>query len=459
MGRRKAETAAPEAVAEAIVVGAGPAGLAVAAELGRRGLSAAVLERSDGVGASWRVRYDRLRLNTSRRMSGLPGHGIDRGCGRWVGRDDFVAYLEAYARRHGLRVLFGTEATRIEREGGVISSWRVETPRGPLRARFVVVATGFDRVPVLPEWPGKEGFAGRLVHASSYRNPAPYREKDVLVVGLGSTGNELAVDLLEGGARSVRVAVRTPPNVFPRESLGVPTSLVARAGKHLPAAVADRVGWALQRLAFGDLSPHGLPRSPQGAATTLRLRGHGIAVDSGFVDALKRGSVEVVAAVERFEGPDVVLGDGSRLRPDAVIAATGYRPGLEPLVGHLPGVLGPDGRPKPLERMPAGSEGLGFVGYAIPVSGQLPEMAATARRIARAFAKQRRLAGAAAEGRRGRPRSASSTSPARPTARFGETPRLASCRVDERGGVEGWHEGPESPMPTREMEGRSRPCP
>ena len=458
MGTTIGETAQ---AAEAIVVGGGPAGLAAAAELGRRGVPTLVLEGSGHVGGSWRGRYDRLRLNTSRRMSGLPGYGIDPDCGRWVGRDDFVAYLEAYARRHALGVLLGTEATRIEREGG-LSSWRVETPRGPLRARFVVVATGFDRVPVLPEWPGREGFAGRLVHASSYRNPAPYRGKDVLVVGLGSTGNELAVDLLEGGARSVRVAVRTPPNVFPREWLGVPTSLVARAGKRLPAAVADRAGWVLQRLAFGDLSSYGLPRAPHGVATTLRLRGHGIAVDSGFVDALKRGSVEVVAAVERFEGPEVVLADGVRLRPDAVIAATGYRPGLEPLVGHLPGVLGPDGRPEPLERMPAGSEGLGFVGYEIPVSGQLPEMAATARRVARAFAEQRRFAGAGAatESRQGRPRGTQLTSPARPTARSGRTPGPASGRVDERGGVGVRREEREGLTTlARETEERVRPCP
>lgn len=451
MGTTVGETVLEE---EAIVVGGGPAGLAAAAELGRRGVPALVLEGSERVGESWRGRYDRLRLNTSRRMSGLPGYGIDRSCGRWVGRDDFVAYLEAYAWRHALRVGFGTEATRIDREGGL---WRVETSRGPLRARFVVVATGFDRVPVLPEWPGREGFAGRLVHASSYRNPAPYRGKDVLVVGLGSTGNEISVDLIEGGARSVRVAVRTPPNVFPREWLGVPTSLVARAGKRLPAVVADRVGWGLQRLAFGDLSAHGLARSPYGAATTLRLKGHGIAVDSGFVDALKRGAVEVVPAVERFAGSDVVLADGSRLRPDVVVAATGYRPGLEPLVGHLPGVLGPDGLPK--APMPAGSEGLGFVGYEIPVSGQLPEMAATARRVSRAFAKQRRLAGeSAAEARKGRPCGASRTSPAGHTARSDRTPGSASRRVDERGSDEGWREGPGGLTLTREMEERVRPC-
>ena len=94
-----------------------------------------------------------------------------------------------------------------------------------------------------------------------------------------------------------------------------------------------------------------------------------------------------------------MLAGGGRLRPDAVIAATGYRPGLEPLVGHL-GVLGPDGLPKPPERMPAGAEGLHFVGYALPISGQLPEMAATARRVAEAVAKERRGAARIRHGRR-----------------------------------------------------------
>ena len=381
---------------EAVVVGAGPAGLAAAAALGERGVRALVLERSGAVGASWRGRYDRLRLNTARAVSGLPGLPIDARCGRWVGRDDFVAYLEGYAGRHRLRVRCGATVERIDREGG---GWALRTGGGRLKARFVVVATGFDRVPVVPDWPGREGFSGRLVHASSYRNAEPFRGLEVLVVGLGSTGNEISVDLLEGGAKSVRVAVRTPPNVLPREWLGLPMSLVARFAKRLPAAVADRAGFAVQRLAFGDLSSHGLPRAPHGIATTLRLRGHGICVDYGFVKALKRGRVGLVAAVERFDGGEVVLADGGRLCPDAVICATGYRPGLEPLVGHL-GVLREDGLPKSTGEMPVGVDGLHFVGYALPVSGQLPEMSASARRVATAVEKERRGAASIRHARR-----------------------------------------------------------
>jgi hypothetical protein len=108
----------------------------------------------------------------------------------------------------------------------------------------------------------------------------------------------------------------------------------------------------------------------------------GPVIDDGFVDGVKAGAIEIVAGVERLDGPDVVLADRERIRPDAVIAATGYRRGLEPLVGHL-GVLGSDGRPA--LRAPAThprARGLYFNGYATSLSGQLRQMRIDAKRIA-----------------------------------------------------------------------------
>ena len=87
-----------------VVIGAGPAGLASAAELRRRGVPVIVLERAEAVAASWRGRYDRLRLNSSRWLSTLPGMRWPRGTGVFPGRDDVVRYLEAYAERGGVEV-------------------------------------------------------------------------------------------------------------------------------------------------------------------------------------------------------------------------------------------------------------------------------------------------------------------------------------------------------------------
>src|SRR4051795_2713953 len=102
---------------DAAVIGAGPGGLATAAMLGRRGVDAVVLERSDAVGASWRRHYDRLHLHTARGLSALPGLRIPRRHGRWVSREGVIDYLERYARHHGLEIHFGAEVERLERTG------------------------------------------------------------------------------------------------------------------------------------------------------------------------------------------------------------------------------------------------------------------------------------------------------------------------------------------------------
>src|SRR3982751_296947 len=129
---------------EAVVIGAGPAGLAVAATLGQHGRHAVVLERADSVGASWQGRYDSLRLHTVRWLSGLPGAPIPRQYGRWVARDDFVAYLRDYAERFGVRPEFGVDVGGIDRTG---HTWTVRTSRGEWSAPVVVVATGYSRLP------------------------------------------------------------------------------------------------------------------------------------------------------------------------------------------------------------------------------------------------------------------------------------------------------------------------
>ncbi|HMI81527.1 MAG TPA: NAD(P)/FAD-dependent oxidoreductase, partial [Solirubrobacterales bacterium] len=241
---------------EAVVVGAGPAGLAAAAMLQRAGVPALVLERADAVGSSWRGRYDRLRLNTVSWVSSLPGCRFPRRLGRWVARDDYVAYLEEYARRRRLRIELGTEVSRLDRDG---DGWRLQTSAGPIRAGAVVIATGHDRVPFVPDWPGREGFAGELLHAAAYRNPAPFRGRGVLVVACGNSGADIAADLAAGGAGRVQVSMRTPPNVFPREFLGLPLMASAPLLERLPAPVFDAVGRLTQRTIYGDLTPKGLP--------------------------------------------------------------------------------------------------------------------------------------------------------------------------------------------------------
>lgn len=366
---------------DVIVCGAGAAGLASAAVLEREGIRCLVLERSEGVGASWRGRYEGLRLNTLGWMSTMPGYHVGRRLRHFPSRDEWVSYLERYADQHRLRVQTDTDALRIERAG---EGWCVETSKGALLAPLVVIATGHDRVPVVPDWPGIETFTGDLIHSSDYRDSRPFLGRDVLVVGPNVTGSELAAFLAQDGAARVRVSVRTPPTILRRCRFGLPLNPAGVILHRLPAAVGDRVGALSQRTMFGDLTQYGLPRPELGLASTLRKRGQGPVIDDGFVDAVKGGRIEIVAAVEAFAGPDVVLSGGERIQPEAVIAATGYARGLESLVGHL-GVLDEDGMPR--VRGPeaaARSPHLHFVGYSTPLYGQLRGIRIEARRLGRA---------------------------------------------------------------------------
>ncbi|WP_438293253.1 flavin-containing monooxygenase [Streptomyces sp. HUAS TT7] len=364
------------------VIGAGPGGLAVAAELRARGVRAVVLEKSDSVAASWRRHYDRLHLHTTRRLSSLPGLRIPRRFGRWVSRDDVVRYLEKYADFHELEIVTGVEVERIERGPGS-EGWVLYATGGRrLSTSGVVVATGYNHTPYVPAWAGAETYTGELVHASQYRNPAPYAGRDVLVVGAGNTGAEIAADLADGGAGRVRLAVRTPPHILRRSTAGWPAQATGILVRRLPVRLVDRAASVTERLSVPDLSAYGLPRPAGGLYT--RVREGAIPVqDVGLIAAVRGGRVSPVAAVESFEGGKVVLADGSRISPEAVICATGYGRGLSALVGHL-GVL--DSRGRPLAhgaRTVPGSSGLYFTGFTNPISGMLRELALDATRIAR----------------------------------------------------------------------------
>lgn len=371
------------------VIGAGPGGLAVAAALRARGVRAVVVEKSGSVGASWRGHYERLRLHTTRRLSALPGLAIPRRFGRWVARADVVRYLEKYAEFHELELVTGVEVTRIEPAADG-EGWTLHASGGRmLAAGAVVVATGYNHTPALPDWPGADSYTGELLHAAAYREPKPYAGQDVLVVGVGNTGAEIAVDLVEGGAARVRLAVRTAPHIVRRSTAGWPAQRTGILVRRLPVRVVDRLGALVARVSVPDLSAYGLPRPATGLYSRVR-QGAVPVQDVGLIDAVRGGRVEPVAAVVSFDGDGVELADGTRITPDVVIAATGYRRALEGLVGHL-GVL--DDRGRPLAhgaRTPAGAPGLHFTGYTNPISGMLRELALDAERIARTLARHQR---------------------------------------------------------------------
>ncbi|WP_031478757.1 flavin-containing monooxygenase [Streptomyces bicolor] len=368
------------------VIGGGPGGLSVAYALRAQGIRAVVLEKSDRVGASWRRHYDRLHLHTTRRLSALPGLPMPRRFGRWVSRDDVVRYLEKYAEHHDLEIVTGVEVSRVEPAPDG-SGWLLRATGGrELTGAAVVVATGHNHTPRVPDWPGRADYTGEFLHAGEYRNAAPYAGRDVLVVGVGNTGAEIAVDLVEGGASRVRLAVRTVPHIVRRSTAGWAAQFTSILVRRLPVGLVDRLARPVAKLSVPDLSDHGLPRPDTGLYSRVK-EGSIPVLDVGLIDAVRKGRVEIVAAVEGFEEGKVTLADGTRLTPDTVIAATGYVRALENLVGHL-GVL--DTRGKPVAqgaRTPPTAPGLYFTGFTNPISGNLREMAIDAQKIAKAIAR------------------------------------------------------------------------
>lgn len=368
-----------------VVIGAGPGGLAVAASLKSHGIRPLVIDRAPHVGHTWRGHYDRLHLHTPRELSHLPGHRIPKRFGRWIARDDVVAYLEEYAGAHELDLRLGVAVETLTRAG---EGWQVALADGStIRAPHVVVATGYNNTPVAPDWPGVDTFTGEVVHAAKYRTGAVYAGRDVLVVGPGNTGAEIAVDLVEQGAGRVRLAVRTLPHILRRSTLGWPAQGTGILIRRLPPKLVDAVAHHLEKFETPDLSAQGLPK-PDTGLYSQALRGRIPIQDVGIVDAIKSGRVEVVKAVVGMDGAEVVLADGRRIAPEVVIVATGYSQALEPLLADL-GVLGPDGRPTTHggQANPA-APGLWFTGFTNPISGMFRELALDARKIARGIARQ-----------------------------------------------------------------------
>jgi len=361
---------------DTIIVGAGPAGLAVAAALRRRNLAFAILERNDTIASSWRSHYERLHLHTPKNHSALPFMTFPRAFPRYPSRDQVIEYLQDYARHFDLVPHLQTDVLCCTRTAD--AGWEVQSSRGTYCARHLVVASGYSRVPHRPSWPGLENFAGPVLHSSGYSSGRRFRGQTVLVVGFGNSGAEIALDLAECGAQSA-VAVRGAVNVIPRDILGVPAIDVALAGRFLPPRIFDWLSAVAIRLAIGDLSRLAIRKRDVGPAVEILKYGQVPVIDVGTVAAIRSGTIGVRPAIAAFARDEVRFVDGTSGRFDAIVLATGYHTGLRALFADATGVLDAGGRPQASGREAAA--GLYFCGFHVVPTGLLREIAIEAVRI------------------------------------------------------------------------------
>lgn len=315
---------------ENLIIGAGPAGLATAGRLRNAGIDFEVVEASDKIAVRWHHHYDRLHLHTVKQFSHLPHLEFPESYPLYVPRKELVEYFESYAQEFKISPHFNTEIKEISKsENG---RWNVKTQTGDnLEATRVIVATGVNRVPNKPKFEGIESFNGNIIHSRAYKNADPYEGKKVLVVGMGNTGAELALDLSEHNI-DITICVRSPISVVPRDLNGRSVQITSKQLAKLPFGLGDWLGSQIRKVYFGDLTKYGLESSKVHPAVQLRETGKTPIVDIGTIKAIKEGKIKVVPGIKLFDELGVAFTDDSHQLFDEVIMATGYRPHVEELV-------------------------------------------------------------------------------------------------------------------------------
>lgn len=312
-----------------LIIGAGPAGLAMAALLRQANLEFIIIEKSQQVGNAWREHYDRLKLHTVKELSSLPGLPFPENYPRYVPRDKLVDYLERYQQHFSICPNFGIEATAIRRQPG--EKWLVQTnSTESYLCSHLVVATGVNHYPNRPHFPGEDKFKGDIIHSKKYSTPGPFTGQRVLVVGMGNTGAEIALDLAENGATSTTIAVRGAVNMVPLELRGRPTQLTALMLAKLPNWIGDRIGSLVRKITMGDMPKYNLPYPSMPPAKQLRELGKTPVVDLGTADMIRAGKIKVInASIERLDGETVYFENGLQQKVDSIILATGYKANIQ----------------------------------------------------------------------------------------------------------------------------------
>lgn len=376
-----------DSASDILVIGAGPAGLAVSACLHRHRLPHTVVEQANEVASRWHRHYDRLHLHSVKRHSTLPGSPWAREAPPYPSRAQVIEYFSRYASEHAVAPRFGVAVERLRRAG---ERFRVDTSEGPLQPRVVIVATGYNGVPHRPPLPGLATFAGPVLHSSAYRNARPFAGQKVLVVGCGNSGAEIALDLAEQQV-DVAMVVRGPVHVVPRDLYGRPTQEVAILLSPLPLALRDALVVPVLNHAVGDLRRWGIVRPAIGPNRMIEEHGRVAMIDIGTIAQVKAGRIRVLPAVERVSAGGVHFASGAMERCDAIVLATGYRTGLADWIDGFEAIADARGRPHRFGRETA-IPGLYFVGFNSPPSGALREIAQEAVRLAGPLAHAQRPA-------------------------------------------------------------------
>ena len=363
-----------------LIVGGGAAGLACAKCLQDQGLNDfVILEQTEQVASKWRAHYDRLHLHTSKNWSELPGKKYPSDQPKYPPKAAVVQYLEEYAREHGLKPVFNTTVQHIERQADGL--WQVQTNHETYTAHNLIMATGLNHTPKMPQYEGLGGYTGQLLHSSQYKNGQPFTGQKVLVVGFGNSGCEQAICLHEHGAFP-SLSVRSGVNVLPRDILGMPVLEASKLTKWLPPKIADWINRPIVHFYIGDITKYGLRKHRYGPAEQLQKENRVPLLDIGTMRLIREGHITVYPNIQKIIGKTVRFEDGREQEFDAIIMATGYRHNLQSLLLLSDEQLADLKQPIHKQRF-VGQDGLYLCGFYLSPNGMLHEIAHEAQFIAK----------------------------------------------------------------------------
>ncbi|KAM7253317.1 hypothetical protein ACFE04_025935 [Oxalis oulophora] len=309
-----------------VIVGAGPAGLAISACLNRASISNIVLEREDCYASLWKKRaYDRLKLHIAKKFCELPYMPYPKDAPTFVPKSGFVSYLDEYVSKFNIHPLYHRtveDASYDKSEG----KWHVEAMNSTSNlkesyvARFLVIATGINSEGIIPNVPGLENFQGEVLHSSMYQNGQKYEGERVLVVGSGNSGMEISFDLSNWGAKT-SVVVRSPVHIVTKRMVHLGMVLL----KYLPYKIVDTIIVHLSKFRYGDISKFGIQRPHLGPFTFKRVNGRTPTIDVGALDRIKAGEIKVLPEIKKIFNEKVMFVNDKIRYFDAIIFATGYR--------------------------------------------------------------------------------------------------------------------------------------
>ena len=315
------------------IIGAGPAGLAVARNLDKRGIPFTGFETGPTVGGLWHIdnprstMYRSAHLISSKRMTEFKEFPMDERVADYPHHSEVYRYFKAYADHFRLndKYRFETEVTALTPvDGSPAKGWQVTTRtlnnghRAPRTRSFrgIVIANGTLSEPNRPHFEGS--FNGHLMHACDYKNADIFDNRRVLIVGAGNSGCDIVVDAVHR-ARFVGLSVRRGYHFVPKYIFGRPADAVGGRIK-LPFPLKRRIDKILLKWFTGDPRRFGFP-SPDHDL----YESHPI-VNSLVLHHLGHGDITIFKDVARLDGDEVVFRDGTRQPFDLVLTATGYKP-------------------------------------------------------------------------------------------------------------------------------------